>query len=75
VGSEHRIQRRRIGQTPLHEHPAEDGIAVTGGKIVQHDRLVPALEQQLDHVRPDVARPADDQDFQAEPPQPPMAQS
>ena len=54
-------ERFRVPQIDLEQLPAEHGIAMAAHQAVERADLVPGLEQQLDHVRADVARAAYDQ--------------
>lgn len=62
VAPEEPVQRGAVGKVGVDEFAADNGIAMAGGKVVEGNDLAAGAQQQLDHVRADVAGAADDED-------------
>jgi hypothetical protein len=66
-GREQRFDPRLVADVGLDKARARHCVAVPGRQIVQHYHAVAALEEQLHHVRADVAGAAGDQDVHRAP--------
>jgi hypothetical protein len=48
--AEYLVKDRVIGEIANDELTTQDGVSVSRGQVVEHDRVMPAVGQHLDHV-------------------------
>ena len=57
---EHSVEQRAIPDVSFNQFAAKDGVTMTGNETIERSHRMSAIEEQLHHVRADIARTADD---------------